>query len=70
MAHDSGADGPTFDEVLSKVGQQWEDLGRAIADIQRALDEVRSIHERVLNEVRSIHDRVQPTADVRRTDAA
>ena len=43
MIHEVAAE--TFDEAIAQAQRDWKDIGHAIATIQRALDEVRSIHE-------------------------
>jgi hypothetical protein len=45
VSRDWGAEGPTFDEVLAQIRQEWQDVGNVIASVQRALGEVRSIHD-------------------------
>jgi len=47
VSGDSGAERPTFEEVLAQIWQRWEDVGHVITDVQRAFDEVQSLHQRV-----------------------
>src|SRR5262249_5681595 len=45
MIHDPATEGPGFDEAVAQVQRDWLDIGQAIATLQRALDDARSIHQ-------------------------
>jgi len=47
MTRDSGAERPTFEEVLAETWQRWEDIGHVINDVQRALGEIQSIYQEI-----------------------
>jgi len=64
VVRDWGAEGPTFDEVLAQIRQEWQDVGNVIASVQRALGEVQSVHDA------QRRSGCEPTADPDHAEAA